>query len=356
MKNKILLLCASLFVTLSLQAKETICYKKDWLSPGTIETTTLDGGECNSAFSVIEMKEKGWNIKDIQVTSSKNGLNYTYIFTDVQPKVSKFLNAKKEVTIPSFDIQYTKVFDVTNSEAKINIPNLKKGQSGIVVHTYEDGKSVIVNNAHVMSSNENYSVLKLSQFDDLEQDAIPTTNRKSANGDTFILNYLYDASLLIAPTAQSFSVVREKFKKNNFLHADIFATHLKLENEPLPSKETFIKFSKFQNIGTVFFVVNNQVYVVDAKTFSVLHSYPVLYSNNDEQLPFYTRVAEIDKAFWDIDFDGYIDIIKDLVGANEQTEEEYLNEDLKLADGQKTHQENYEAYYMNLLGLTDVRQ
>lgn len=356
MRNKLLLLCASLLMVMNLHAKESVCFKKDWLSPGTIETVALDGGACNSELSVEQMKEQGWNIKDIKVSSSKNGLNYIYTFTDVKPKPSKYVNAKKEVTIPSFDIQYTKIYDVTGENAKINIPNLKQGQSGIIAHTYENGKSVIVSNAHVTSSNDEYSLLSLSAFDDLEQDAIPTTKRVAANNDTFILNYLYDASLLIAPTSQSFSVVREKFRKNNFLHADIFATHLKLENEPLPSKETFIKFSKFQNIGTIFFVVNNQVYVVDAKTFSVLHSYPILYSNNDEQLPFYTRVAEIDKAFWDIDFGGYIDMIKDLVGANEQTEEEYLTEDLNLDSNKKTQQENYNAYYTNLLGLKNVRE
>lgn len=354
MRNKLLLLCASLLMVMNLQAKETVCYKKDWLSPGTIETVTLDGGACNSEFSVEQMSKQGWNIKDIKVNSSKNGLNYIYTFTDIKPKPSKYVNAKKEITIPSFDIQYTKIYDVTDKNAKINIPHLKVGQSGIVVHTYENSKSVIVSNAHVISSNDTDSLLQLTPFNDLEQEAIPTTTRVASNNDTFILNYLYDASLLIAPTSQSFSVVREKFKKNNFLHADIFATHLKLENEPLPSKETFVKFSKFQNIGTVFFVVNNQVYVIDAKTFSVLHSYPILYSNNDEQLPFYTRVAEIDKAFWDIDFSGYIDMIADFAGANEQTEEEYLTEELKLE--KKTNQENYNAYYTNLLGLKNVRQ
>jgi hypothetical protein len=76
-----------------------------------------------------------------------------------------------------------------------------------------------------------------------------------------------------------------------------------------------------------------------------------MYSNTQEQLPFYTRVAEIDKAFWDIDFNKYIEIIKNLVAINEQTEEEYLTEDLNLNNETKTEQVNYNAYYETLLGL-----
>jgi hypothetical protein len=93
------------------------------------------------------------------------------------------------------------------------------------------------------------------------------------------------------------------------------------------------------------------VHVIDAKTFEVLHAYDIMYSNTQEQLPFYTRVAEIDKAFWDIDFSKYIEIIKNVVAINEQTEEEYLTEDLNLKNGAKTEQINYNAYYETLLGL-----
>ncbi|WP_419769340.1 MAG: plasminogen-binding N-terminal domain-containing protein [Candidatus Marinarcus sp.] len=349
MKTKLLLLCALLIATI-LNATETTCYKKDWLSPSTIETVALEGGECKSQNSIEQMKQNGWHIKDIQIASSQKGLNYTYILTDVKPAVSPYVNARDEVKIPSFDIQYTKISAVSNNTATIHLPNLRTGQSGIVVHTYPNGRSVIVANAFVASSNATTSTLTLSKFDDLKQNAIPTTSKKAQEGDTLILNYLYDASLLIAPTSDSFNVVREKFKKHNFLHSDIFATHLKVENEPLPSKETFIQFAKFQNIGTIFFVLNNKVYVVDAKTFNVLESYKIIYANNEEQLPFYTRVAEIDKAFWDIDFSGYIDMLKSFVSPKEKTEEDYLNDSLNIKD-EKTQQVHYDAYYKNLLGI-----
>ncbi len=351
MKTKLLLLCAFVLVALNLNAKETTCFKTNWESPATIQNALLDGGECASKNSLNTMKELGWRIKDIQIKNAPKGFDYTYVLTDEKLVESKFVNLKKEVKIPSFETIYTKINHVDNNTARIDIPNLKIGQSGIVQHTYENKKSVIVANAHVVESNDTYSVIALTKFDDLKQNAIPETSKKAQNGDTLILNYLYNASLLITPTSQSFNVVVEKFKKHNFLHSDIFATHLKLENEPLPSKETFVKFAKFQNLGTIFFVLNNKVHVVDAKTFQVLHAYDIMYSNAQEQLPFYTRVAEIDKAFWDIDFQKYVEIIKNLVAINEQTEEEYLTEDLNLNKDAKTEQVNYNAYYETLLGL-----
>lgn len=351
MKTKLLLLCAFVFITINANAKETVCYKKNWESPATIQSALLDGGECDSQNSLNSMQEKGWRIKDIQIKNAANGFDYTYILTDEKPIESKYVNLKKEIKIPSFETIITQLSHVQNQTARIDIPHLKIGQSGIVRHTYDNKTSVLVANASVIESNDVYSTVALSKFDDLTQEAIPQTSRTAQNGDTLILNYLYDASLLIAPTSQSFTVVTEKFKNHKFLHSDIFATHLKLENEPLPSKETFIQFAKFQNLGTLFFVVNNKVHVIDAKTFQVLYAYDIMYSNAQEQLPFYTRVAEIDKAFWDIDFNKYIEIIKNLVAINEQTEEEYLTEDLNLNNETKTEQVNYNAYYETLLGL-----
>lgn len=351
MKTKLLLLCAFVFMAFSLNAKETTCYKKNWTSPATLQNALLDGGDCASKNSLNTMQEQGWRVKDIQIKNAPDGFDYTYVLTDVKPVESKYVNLKKEVKIPSFGTVYTKLNTVTQETARIDIANLKIGQSGIVTHTYPNNKSVIVANAHVIETNDKYSVVSLEKFDDLTQKAIPETSRKAQNDDTLILNYLYEASLLIAPTSQSFAVVTEKFKNHKFLHSDIFATHLKLENEPLPSKETFVKFAKFQNIGTIFFVVSNRVFVLDAKTFSVLHAYDIMYSNAQEQLPFYTRVAEIDKAFWDIDFQKYIEIIKNLVSINEKTEQEYLTEELNSNNEEKTEQVNYNAYYENLLGL-----
>ncbi len=351
MKLKILFFCATLFAIVNLNAQDTTCYKDNWTSPATIENAILEGGECDGENSVNSMLRKGWRIKDIKIKSASVGFDYTYIFTNEPLQKNTFVNLNEPVQIPSFKHTYARIHSVTDSLAIIDVPNLKVGQSGIIEHMYENKRTVIVANGYVVASNNEYSTISLNKFDDLQQDAIPNVNRPAQDGDMFVLNYLYEASLLIAPNAQSFDVVKAKFKNQKFLHSDIFATHLKLEYEPLPSKETFVKFSKFQNIGTIFFVVDNKVYVTDAKTFVVLYSYDIMYQETQNELPFYTRVAEIDSAFWDLDFKKYIDFFKDLLSIKEQTEDEYLTEELEVSQKEQTTELSYDTYYKTLLGI-----
>jgi hypothetical protein len=126
----------------------------------------------------------------------------------------------------SLEIKTTHITNVTLNNAVINIANLSQGQSGIVMHTYDDSKLIIVANAIVESSNNKISIIKFSKFDDLNQNALPTTTLKPQNNDTFVLNYLYNKSLLIAPNAQSYKKVNKLYKNQTFLNSDIFASFL----------------------------------------------------------------------------------------------------------------------------------
>jgi cytochrome c553 len=61
-------------------AQVTLCYKERWQNLSNIETIALDGGECKGKYSVKDMQQKGWTIKDIQISKSQNGFNYNYVF------------------------------------------------------------------------------------------------------------------------------------------------------------------------------------------------------------------------------------------------------------------------------------
>ncbi|RWS45873.1 hypothetical protein CKA56_16885, partial [Arcobacter venerupis] len=142
-------------------------------------------------------------------------------------------------------------------KSTINIGNLIVGQTGIVVHIYDNDKRQIISNAKVISSNANSSVVEFFPFDDLLQEALPTSNRQVSINDVLVLNYMYNSSLLIAPSLDSFQAVRSNFKSNNFIHSDIFAAKLKVENKPFPTKEDIQNFAISQNLGTIFFVLDN---------------------------------------------------------------------------------------------------
>ena len=113
---------------------------------------------------------------------------------------------------------------------------------------------------------------------------------------------MYNSSLLIAPILDSFQAAIGGFKLNNFIHSDIFAAKLKINNQPYPTKEDFQEFAIEQNLGTIFFVLDNKVFIVDTKTFAILESYALNYNNNEIQMPFYTRVEEIESSILDFSF------------------------------------------------------
>lgn len=353
---KLLLASSAILFANSVSADTTICYKKDWTSPSTIEKTKLDGGVCKGELSLIDMKKNGWKLKDIKITSSDKGLNYQYVLTtDEIIKVDNkaALNTKNKRPL-SFKQMKTKITNVTNNSATINIGNLRVGQSGIIVREYEDGQKLIISNAYVTKTSQNNSQIKLIAFNDLKQEAIPTSKTKVQENDTLILNYMYDKSLLITPSQDAFQVARAKFRYNTFLHSDIFAAKLKTIREPLPSKTTIQDFAIEQNLGTIFFIIKNRAYVVDSKTFALLDSYTLAYNYLDtEKMPFYTRIEGIEEA----PFDGILksitelSFLKDIFGDDERSEEEILLEGEMKKDEIVTKNDMYNDYYKSILGL-----
>ena len=82
--SSILLLSAG-----SIFADTTMCFKENHQSMSTIETTPLDGGLCAGKNTIADMKAKGWNVDDIKISQTTNGMNFIYILkTPVSQAVS----------------------------------------------------------------------------------------------------------------------------------------------------------------------------------------------------------------------------------------------------------------------------
>jgi cytochrome c553 len=73
------LLLSLLFMSF-LFGETTMCFKENWTKVSQIEQVNLDGGKCNGQNSVSKMKENGWIVDDIKISSGKAGMNYMYIF------------------------------------------------------------------------------------------------------------------------------------------------------------------------------------------------------------------------------------------------------------------------------------
>jgi hypothetical protein len=181
---------------------------------------------------------------------------------------------------------------VNKNKAIINKGNLTPGQSGIIVHNFANNKSIILTKAVVISSNKNISKIQFVKGDILKQDSIVTTNLKPKNGDDFILNHLHNISLLIAPNYDAYNGAKHSLS-NNFIDIELFAAYLKINNIPVPKKEDFQKYLNKNNIGTLYVIIKNRLYIVDALSFKTLASLKIKLKNQTTTTPFYTNVQEI---------------------------------------------------------------
>lgn len=69
-------------------AQTTMCFKENHKSMATIESVSLNGGECKGQKSVSDMKKDGWQVADINIDKGENGSNYIYIFKKQEQNIS----------------------------------------------------------------------------------------------------------------------------------------------------------------------------------------------------------------------------------------------------------------------------
>jgi hypothetical protein len=221
--------------------------------------------------------------------------------------------------VSEFQEQRIKIVDIFKNKATIQKANLIVGQSGVVVHKFEDNKSIILTKASVVSSDDKTSMIEFIDEDIFKQPYVANTNLTPQSNDIFILNYMYDVSLLIVPNFQSYNSVRKRYS-NNFINSDLFAGYLKINEQPIPTKEDFTTFTKNNNISTIYIVINSKLYILDAITFKLLKTIKLNIDDKKFQSPFYTNIQQIEKSVFDFSSDDKIEDYDKyylrLIGAN----------------------------------------
>ncbi len=92
----------ALAFTTSLFADVTMCYKENFTTPSKLESVLLDGGVCDGKYSVLDMKNNGWSVKDISTSKGEAGLNYAYVFSKNVSTVAVSLVASATTISPEF--------------------------------------------------------------------------------------------------------------------------------------------------------------------------------------------------------------------------------------------------------------
>lgn len=173
-------------------------------------------------------------------------------------------------------------------------PNFSIGSSGVVLHSFDQEHKTIVSTVEVIEKKDGQAVLKYKNFKGLKQSALPSYNIKPKEGDTVILNYLYQRAMAITPDAETLRFITTKFDTFEWVHPDNFASELYIEYTPIPTKEDFNKECTDNSFALLFFAINDKGYFVDCNSFKTLKQIDLPQSSKKAPMvPFYSRLKEI---------------------------------------------------------------
>jgi len=192
-----------------------------------------------------------------------------------------------------------KAFNSDEGRVTISIDKIDVGVSGFVVHHINKDHSSILKSVVVESFDPSTksATLKVSEFNALENSALPSGKWSIAPGDIVELAFGYSRGLLLAPSEEIYHKIT-KSVKIEWIHPDLFAMTLSFEGHPTPLSEDFARFADSMSVGLLFIYLDKRVYTVDIKSFKILNITEAPFQQESTKLPFYSRVEEIDAAWW----------------------------------------------------------
>jgi len=190
--------------------------------------------------------------------------------------------------------------DNVNEVVTIKVDKIDVGVSGFIVHRLSKRTSSILKSVEVIHYNErtNIATLKMNNFDSLQQNSLPTGKWNVEVGDIAILAFGYTRALLIAPNEEIYYRITKATSQVHWLHPDIFTTILSFNGHPTPLKQDFSDMSNATASGLVFFYLHKKLFTVDAKSLKVINISNAALNQEEVQLPFYSRINEIDANWW----------------------------------------------------------
>jgi hypothetical protein len=214
---------------------------------------------------------------------------------------------------------HTPVTSVNEDEEEITITTLKNtevGMYGAVSHWFNKMHSVALSWVEITKIEGEVTTLKLIPILALEQSALPSGTWKVKVGDDVAMAYNYQRAMLVAPNASIYKKITSYHRDRQWVHPDILASILSSNGHPSPLKEDFTQVCRANNIGTVAFMFDKSIITVDCQSFLIIKNKSTTVQSKEQQVPFYTRVPNINNNWF--------------------------------GDG-SDEMENYDAYYVDLL-------
>lgn len=197
-------------------------------------------------------------------------------------------------------VVFSQIESVNEDENKVTIviDKIDVGMSGFVIHELAQNHSEIIKNAVVTSFDVSTktAILALSDYEELQSDALPNGKWKVKANDKVLLAFGYSRAMLITPNEKIYYTIAKSIN-TEWVHPDLFATILSLNGHPTPLQSDFTDMSKTLSVGIIFLYLQQKIYTLDALSFKILNISDAPLVQETVKLPFYSRVDEIE-ANW----------------------------------------------------------
>ncbi|MEA1917469.1 MAG: plasminogen-binding N-terminal domain-containing protein [Campylobacterota bacterium] len=193
----------------------------------------------------------------------------------------------------------TTIVDIKGKKAIVNVGEIQRGVSGIVVRKFNDNHSAIIAEAVVIDYNKKkkMALLGMSKYRGLTQNALPTGNWIPRKGDTVILAHGYGSALLIAPSEDIYNEVKSRIDGIYFSKPSGFATYLSYKGHPTPLEEDIRNYCAISTVGLLYMYVKDTLFSADCLSMQLLQATYFPLKRKTTQLPFFSRVNKIN-ANW----------------------------------------------------------
>ncbi len=185
------------------------------------------------------------------------------------------------------------------SMGTVETARVEPGVSGFVVHHFTPEHSAIVANAVAKTYDDAKGLLTVafSPYTGLRQNSLPKGDWQPQKGDELILAFAYSRALLLAPTREIYLSLTQQIRSVDWMHPDTFATYLSYRGHPTPLKSDIKGFCTVATTGLLFLYLDDALFTLDCQSLALLQITRADKTYAKAQLPFYSRVEEID-ANW----------------------------------------------------------
>jgi len=177
---------------------------------------------------------------------------------------------------------------------------IKPFENAFIARKLGDNNEVLISQCEIL---QNTSAMKCQPFKMLEQPSLSIARDKPKVGDTVYIGLLEKTATIIAPNFRSYQKAKEKLKDYNLINPDVMAIDLYDDNNPEPTKKDFQRFCRQNFVGTLFFALKENLYKIDCFSFKKLDTINLKSDDKKFQKPFFNKVPEIKKSWYDISSD-----------------------------------------------------